>query len=97
MRIRQSRLNPKVLLASLALVGCARSDMRLSTEPEDAWKSGKAHPAAYGSVDMFGVGKPQHIRPKNDFIFYFKECEMTDPENDRAFFSKTAYSCTGVR
>ena len=78
-------------------VGCSSSDMRLSTVPENAGRGARAHPASYGIVDTFTFGKPQAIRPANEFMFYFKECEMTDPENDRAFFSKTAYSCTGAR
>jgi len=83
--------------AMLSLGGCASSDMRLSTVPENAGKNAFAHPAAYGIVDTFTFGKPQYIRPKNDLIFYYKDCEQTDPANDRAFFSKTAYSCSGVR
>lgn len=82
---------------AIVMISCGSNDMRLSTEPADAGKNARAHPAAYGIVDTFSFGKPQKIRPPNDFLFYFKECEMTDPSNDRAFFSKTAYSCTGVR
>jgi hypothetical protein len=85
-------------LAGGGLLGCASSsDMRTSTEPEGPREKSRAHPAAYGVADTFTFGKPQKIRPANDFKFYFKECEPTDPQNDRAFFSKTAYSCTGVR
>lgn len=91
-----------VLGFSLSLVlglatACGSNDMRTSTVPENAGRNARAHPAAYGIVDTFYVGSPQHVRPPNDFLFYFKECEMTDPENDRAFFSKTAYSCFGAR
>lgn len=82
---------------SFLLLACGSTDLRLSTEPVNAGKNARAHSAAYGIVDTFTFGKPQKIRPANDFMFYFKECEMTDPANDRAFFSKTAYSCTGVR
>lgn len=87
------------LLSAVSLISACSttSDMRLSTVPENAGKNAHAHPAAYGIIDTFTFGKPQHIRPANDFRFYFKDCEMTEPENDRAFFSKTAYSCSGVR
>ena len=83
-------------------VGCAIGSLsggskRLSTEPEDAGKNARAHPAAYGIIDTYTFGKPQEVRPPNDFIFYYKDCELTDPDYDRAFFSKTAYSCAGVR
>lgn len=85
-------------VGATGLVGCSSSSgYRTSTEPEGAGKNARAHPAAYGITDAFTFGKPQAIRPPNDFLFYFKECEMTDPQNDRAFFSKTAYSCTGAR
>lgn len=87
-----------LILILATVVGCSTSTgYRTSTEPEDAGKNANAHPAAYGIIDAFTFGKPQAIRPPNDFMFYFKECEMTDPQNDRAFFSKTAYSCTGAR
>lgn len=85
-----------LLTDSTLLIGCAtKSDMRLSTVPENAGRNARAHPAAYGIIDTFNVGKPQQVRPANDFRFYFKDCEAT--QNDEAFFSKTAYSCAGVR
>ena len=77
--------------------GFSSGSKRLSTEPEDAGKNARAHPAAYGIIDTYTFGKPQEVRPPNDFIFYYKDCELTDPDYDRAFFSKTAYSCAGVR
>ncbi len=84
--------------SALCLSACSStSDMRLSTEPENAGKNASAHPAAYGISDAFTFGKPQHVRPKNDLIFYYKDCEQTGPQADRAFFSKTAYSCSSVR
>jgi hypothetical protein len=79
-------------------VGCAsREEWRTSLEPEDAGKNARAHPAAYGVSDGFTFGKPHRVRPANDFLFYYKECGLTDPIGDRAFFSKTAYACTGPR
>ena len=87
----------RALFMIALLASCSSNEMRLSTVPENAGRNARAHPAAYGIVDTFTFGKPQAVRPPNDFMFYFKECEMTDPENDRAFFSKTAYSCTGAR
>lgn len=85
-------------LFSGSIVGCSSADeMRTSTVPEHVGKKARAHPAAYGIVDSFNFGKPQKVRPANDFMFYFKECEAADPEGDRAYFSKTAYSCSGAR
>lgn len=98
MAVRLKPLKLALILApALLLSACASSDMRLSTVPENAGRNASAHPAAYGIIDTFTFGKPQHVRPKNDLIFYYKDCEQTDPQNDRAFFSKTAYSCSGVR
>ncbi len=85
------------LLFGFSMASCAAPDERMSTVPESAGKNARAHPAVYGIVDTFYGGAPQKVRPANDFLFYFKECEMSDPQNDRAFFSKTAYSCTGAR
>jgi hypothetical protein len=81
-----------------SVAGCSSiDDMRTSTVPENVGKNARAHPAAYGITDSFNFGKPQKVRPANDFLFYFKECESSDPEGDRAYFSKTAYSCSGAR
>lgn len=90
----------RVAFLILAICGCASGcassprDMRTSTEPEGPREKSRAHPAAYGIVDTFTFGTPQHVRPPNDFKFYYKNCELTDPQSDRAFFSKTAYSCS---
>jgi hypothetical protein len=79
-------------------IGCAsQEEWRLSTEPVVAESKARAHPAAYGVSDAFTFGKPHRVRPANDFLFYFKECGLTDPRGDRAYFSKTAYACTGPR
>jgi hypothetical protein len=86
-----------VSCSGILFAACSTNDTRLSTVPESAGKNARAHPAAYGVVDTFMLSKPHKIRPANEFQFYFKDCEMTDPANDRAFFSKTAYSCSGVR
>lgn len=72
-----------------------KSDERLSTDRYDVIFSAHAHPAAYGLNDAYTVNAPQKIRPANDFKFYFKDCEATDPKAEQAFFSKTAYSCGG--
>ncbi|MBN8540366.1 MAG: hypothetical protein J0L82_08270 [Deltaproteobacteria bacterium] len=99
MRLTRWVLNSCAALSTMGtFAGCSSSDdMRLSTVPEHIGKNARAHPAAYGVTDSFNFGKPQKVRPANDFLFYFKECESSDPEGDRAYFSKTAYSCSGAR
>lgn len=89
----------RTLIVILGLTtGCAsQEEWRTSIEPEDAQKKARAHPAAYGVSDTFTFGKPHRVRPANEFLFYYKECGLTDPQGDRAYFSKTAYACTGPR
>lgn len=87
-----------LLSVGILLINCSSTDeMRMSTVPENVGKNARAHPAAYGVTDAFNFGKPQKVRPANDFLFYFKDCDSTDPEGDRAYFSKTAYTCSGPR
>lgn len=87
-----------ISIIALTTIGCAsRDEWRTSLEPADAGKNARAHPAAYGISDGFTFGKPHRVRPANDFQFYYKECGLTDPIGDRAYFSKTAYACTGPR
>ncbi|MBL7687980.1 MAG: hypothetical protein JNJ49_08085 [Bdellovibrionaceae bacterium] len=79
----------------LLLASCAsHSTTRTSTERYDLYQNSKANAAAFGVIDSFTFGSPQEVRPANDYEFYFKECELTSPSNSKAFFSKTAYSCS---
>ena len=84
-----------VFAGVLLLASCAsHSTTRTSTERYDLYQNSKANAAAFGVIDSFTFGSPQEIRPANDYEFYFKECELTSPNNSNAFFSKTAYSCS---
>lgn len=94
----RGRLSRSLIVILVLTTGCASQDAwRTSLEPEDAQKKARAHPAAYGVSDTFTFGKPHRVRPANEFLFYYKECGLTDPQGDRAYFSKTAYACTGPR
>ena len=84
-----------VFAGALLLASCATNPTtRTSTERYDLYQNSKANAAAFGVIDSFTFGSPQEIRPANDYEFYFKECELTSPNNSKAFFSKTAYSCS---
>jgi hypothetical protein len=74
-----------------SLAGCASSkDTRFGLEDDSVWEKSQASGDAYGA-DAMTFRKTMKIRPKNDFRFYYKNCELTDHES---FYSKTSYWCS---
>jgi hypothetical protein len=79
-----------ILIATL-LSGCATDDgTRIGSEPANAYANSNADPSSYGA-DGFTFNKKQFIRPKNDFMFYYKNCSLT---GERGYYSRTDYACS---
>ena len=80
-----------VVCALTSAISCASKDTRLGSEPDESSYEGSKAAAGAWAVNHFTFRKTQKIRPANDYLFYFKHCEMND---ERSFYSKTSYMCT---
>jgi hypothetical protein len=73
------------------MAGCASGDgTRMGNEPANAYLNSNADPSTYGA-DAFTFNKREHVRPANDFMFYFKNCNLS---GERGYYSRTDYWCT---
>lgn len=81
-----------IFMASLLLCACASPTTRMGTDPEVP-DDLKVDGAAYGS-DHFTFAKRMKIRPANDFIFYFKHCNLVSRRDPNAFYMQAEYGCT---
>ncbi len=76
----------------LNLISCASPTTRMGTDPEVP-ETAKIHGAAFGA-DSFMFAKRMKIRAPNDFVFYFKHCELIQRRSPKAHYSQAEYGCT---
>jgi len=76
----------------LILGGCASPSTRMGIDPEVP-ETAKVHGNAYGA-DSFMFAKRMKIRSANDFVFYFKHCELIQRRSPKAHYSQAEYGCT---
>jgi hypothetical protein len=72
-----------------AACATASKETRFGIEDDSIWDRSKADGAAY-AAEGFMARKTMAVRRPNDFKFFYKNCDPTDP---RTPFSKTSYFC----